>query len=78
MKDKDLTYLIEEIHKISGVTHVLPFDDVLAIDYDKRWVAGGFDDEKFVREIKRVVHAHGFKMLTMRTTDTKKFINLIP
>lgn len=77
MKDKDLSDLIENIKKINGVTHVLPFDDVITIDYDKRWVAGGFDDEKFVREIKRVVHSHGFKMLTIKTTDTKKFINLI-
>ena len=78
MKDKKLSCLIDELHKIQGVTYILPFDDILTIDYDRRWVRGGFDEDDFLKKIKQVVGKHEFKMLTLKTTSSKKIINIIP
>jgi len=77
MKDKSVENLIRELHKVEGVTHVLPFNDILVIDFNKSRVLNGFNEEEFTSGIKKVIHSYGLKMLTEKTTNSKKIINLI-
>ena len=77
MEQKDLSGLMESLKKIDGITHVLPFKDVLAINFDSELFPNGFTEASMTSAIKKVVHQHGFNMLTMETSGSKKIINLI-
>jgi len=75
METKDL---IKDLNKILGITHVLPFGDVVAIDFDERKFLGNFTEETMLHEIKKAVYKNGFNMITTKRTSRKKFIILIP
>jgi len=75
METKNLT---EDLNKILGITHVLPFDDTIAIDFDERKFVGNFTEETMLHEIKKSVYRNGFNMITTKKTKRKKFITLIP
>ena len=75
MEIKNLT---KDFNKILGITHVLPFDDVITIDFDERKFLGNFTEETMLHQIKKAVYKNGFNMITIKKANRKKFITLIP
>jgi len=75
MEIKNLT---KDLNKILGITHVLPFDDVITIDFDERKFLGNFTEETMLHQIKKAVYKNGFNMITIKKTFRKKHIVLIP
>jgi hypothetical protein len=70
--------LVEKINKIIGVKYVLPFNNILAIDFETMWLPESFKKERMVTSIKKTIHDHGFNMLTIKNSHSKKFIALVP
>ncbi|HUU86579.1 MAG TPA: hypothetical protein VMX17_02350 [Candidatus Glassbacteria bacterium] len=70
--------LINKINKINGIKYVLPFNDILVIDFETVWLPENFVKEKMLASIKKTIHDHGFNMLTTKNSHSKKFIALVP
>jgi hypothetical protein len=69
--------LVEKINKITGVKYVLPFKNILAIDFETVWLPENFIKERMVKTIKNTIRSHGFNPMTIKNTNSKKFIALV-